>query len=170
VGAEGKYHPQIEPPTPVGGMAGSIYPLTVLVVDDNRDAADILAAIVRQCGHVAVTAYTPTEAVMAVAAASPDAIMMDIGIPGMDGYRLARKLCDRLTWNPLLIAVTGHPGLEERSRQEGFDHHFVKPFDTGSLVVLLYAHSRRLAGGQSPAGGAGPLQPGEAPNSRPPRF
>ena len=48
------------------------------------------------------------------------------------------------------LAVTGQPGLEERSRDEGFDHHFLKPVEPASLVVLLYAHSNRLAGGHRP--------------------
>jgi DNA-binding response OmpR family regulator len=127
-------------------MAGSVQPLTVLIVDDYPDAAESLAAVVRKCGHDPRTAYTPTEAVIATDVDPPDVILMDIGIPGMDGYRLARKLCDRLGRRPLLIAVTGQPGLEERSRDEGFDHHFLKPVEPASLVVLLYAHSKRLAG------------------------
>jgi two-component system OmpR family response regulator len=131
-------------------MAGSIHPLTVLIVDDHPDTAESLAAVIRKCGHDPHTAYTPTEAVQATDADPPDVILMDIGIPGLDGYTLARKLCNRLTRKPLLVAVTGLPDLEDRSKQEGFDHHFAKPVNPADLVVLLYAYAKRLAGGSTP--------------------
>lgn len=118
-------------------------PLAVLVVDDTRDCAESLAGVLRAYGHEARTAHTPTEAVIAAAAWPPDVVVMDIGIPGMDGYRLAQKVCAQLTRKPFLVAVTGYGDLEERSRQEGFDHHFVKPADPAELLRLLDAHARR---------------------------
>jgi two-component system, OmpR family, response regulator len=116
-------------------------PLAVLVVDDSRDCAESLADVLRGHGHDVRTAHTPTEAVLAVEDFRPEAVLMDIGIPGLDGYRLARKVCDRLAYKPLLVAVTGHAHLEERSRAEGFDHHFLKPADPVELVRLLAGHA-----------------------------
>src|SRR4051812_7689527 len=104
-------------------MPASFYPLVVLIVNDHPDTAESLAAVVRKWGHEPHTAYMPTEAVVATDDDPPDVILMDIGLFGMDGYRLARNLCDRLAQRPLLVAVTGHAGLEERSKEEGFDHH-----------------------------------------------
>jgi DNA-binding response OmpR family regulator len=128
--------------------------LSVLVVDDLRDAADSLADILRAFGHEARTAYTPTEAVIAVGDFAPDVILMDIGIPGLDGYRLARKLCGLLDRRPLLVAVTGCGGLEERSREEGFDHHFLKPADPQELLDVLHAATGEADWAGEPAHGS----------------
>ena len=122
-------------------------PLRVLVVDDDRDGADALAAVLRVYGHEARAAYTPTTSVMEAAAFRPDAVLLDIGIPGLDGYRLASRLCDRLGYRPLLVAVTGYGDLEDRSRHEGFDHHFVKPADPAELARVLAAGGRRSGPG-----------------------
>jgi CheY-like chemotaxis protein len=111
--------------------------LSVLVVDDNRDGADSLADVLRAYGYEVRTAYTPTEAVIAVGDFAPDVVLMDIGIPGMDGYRLARRLCERLARRPRLVALTGYAGLEVRSRDEGFDAHFLKPADPADLAEAL---------------------------------
>jgi DNA-binding response OmpR family regulator len=112
-------------------------------VDDDRDVAESLADVLRAYGHEARTACTPTTAVIEADALRPDAVVMDIGIPGMDGYRLARRLCDVLGRRPLLVAVTGYGNLEDRSRQEGFDHHFVKPADPAELAGVLAARAGR---------------------------
>src|SRR3954469_776965 len=127
-------------------------PLAVLVVDDDRDCADSLADVLREAGHEARTACTPTTAVIEADSFRPDAIVMDIGIPGMDGYRLARRLCDLLGRRPLLVAVTGYGGLEDRSRQEGFDRHFRKPAGPAELVAVLDAHAGRPTGDGAPGG------------------
>jgi two-component system CheB/CheR fusion protein len=127
-------------------MPRHLYALTVLVVDDDPDAAESLAHLIRHCGHEAHTAYGPTDTILATDRDPPDVVFMDIGLLGTDGYRLARKICERLTCKPLLVAITGQPGLEERSRDEGFDRHFLKPADPGELVTLLYAHAKKLAG------------------------
>jgi CheY-like chemotaxis protein len=127
-------------------MPGSLYPLTVLIVDDHPDTAESLARVVNLCGYDAHTAYTPTEAVLATDADPPDVLFLDIALPGMDGYRLAKKLCDRLARKPLLVAITGFQNLEDRSKAEGFDHHFLKPADPTRLVAALSAHGKLLAG------------------------
>jgi two-component system, OmpR family, response regulator len=130
--------------------------LRVLVVDDDRDGAESLAEVLRAYGHEARTACTPTTAVIEADAFRPDAVLMDIGIPGMDGYRLAGRLCEVLGHKPLLVAVTGYGNLEGRSRQEGFDHHFVKPADPDELARLLAAHAGRVMTSSPQVNGNGP--------------
>jgi DNA-binding response OmpR family regulator len=110
-----------------------------MVVDDDRDGAETLADVLRAHGYDARTAGTPTTAVIESESFRPDAVLMDIGIPGMDGYRLAGRLCEVLGRRPLLVAITGYGNLEDRSRQEGFDHHFLKPADPAALVAVLRA-------------------------------
>jgi DNA-binding response OmpR family regulator len=132
-------------------MRGPTPPVAVLIVDDSRDCAESLAGLFRGHGHDARTAHTPTEAVIAVQDFRPDVVLMDIGIPGLDGYRLARRVCDRLGYKPALVAVTGYPGLEDRSRQEGFDRHFLKPADPAELLGLLETHARSRPATDPPA-------------------
>ena len=115
--------------------------LSVMIVDDDRDGADSLAEVFRLFGHQVKVAYTPTTAVIEAGSFTPDVVLMDIGIPGLDGYRLARRLCDLFDRRPVLVAVTGYGGLEDRSRREGFDHHVVKPADPSALLALLGAHA-----------------------------
>jgi PAS domain S-box-containing protein len=120
--------------------AGGASPERILVVDDNVDAAESLAKLLRLSGHEASTAYTGMAVAGAVAEHRPDVVLLDIGLPGLDGYEVARRLRaapggDRL----LLIALTGY-GQEsdrQRSRAAGFDHHLVKPLDVVALELLL---------------------------------
>jgi DNA-binding response OmpR family regulator len=130
--------------------------LTVLVVDDDRDGAESLADVLRAYGHEARTACTPTAAVIAADSFQPDAVLMDIGIPGMDGYRLAGRVCEVLGRRPLLVAVTGYGNLEDRSREEGFDYHFVKPADPAELARLLAAHAGEVMASSPHVNGNGP--------------
>jgi len=127
-------------------------PLAVLVVDDNRDGADSLAELVRLHGHAARAAYTPAAALAALDGFAPDAVVMDLAIPGRDGYNLAREICGRLARRPLLVAMTGHTSLARRSQEEGFHEHFIKPVDPAALVALLAAHAATLAGGEAEPG------------------
>ena len=121
--------------------------LVVLVVDDNRDGADSMAEVARLHGHAARTAYTPVEALAVLDSFAPDAVLMDLGMPGMDGYTLAREICGRLGRRPLLVAVTGHTALARRSQDEGFDEHFLKPVDPAALMMYLAAHAAKRANG-----------------------
>src|SRR4051812_22399701 len=114
--------------------------LSVLVVDDNRDGADSLAQVLGAYGHEVRTAYSPREAGRVVRDGfRPDAVIMDIGLPDMDGFAVGRELCAALLVRPLLVAVTGHADLEERSRHEGFEHHFMKPVEPDALAAILDA-------------------------------
>jgi CheY-like chemotaxis protein len=117
-------------------------PTRVLIVDDHPDGADTLAQVLRFVGHEARVARTPEEAARIVGGFTPDAVLMDIGLPGLDGYRLADQLCRALGRRPLLVAMTGYPRLADQSRDEGFDHHFEKPVDLAALVAVLAGLTR----------------------------
>jgi signal transduction histidine kinase len=112
----------------------------VLVVDDNRDAADMLAELLRLLGVTAEVANDGAGALEAVAAFHPDVILLDIGMPGMDGYAVAREIRVRPGGNAItIIALTGW-GQEqdvEQARAAGFDHHLVKPPDLEKLRRIL---------------------------------
>jgi CheY-like chemotaxis protein/anti-sigma regulatory factor (Ser/Thr protein kinase) len=110
--------------------------LAVLVVDDNRDAADTLSMLLTDQGHSVQTAYEGQGALKAAAVEPPDIAILDIGLPGMDGYQLARELvelpgCERV----LLVALSGYgqPADRHRSREAGFVYHLVKPADFDEL-------------------------------------
>jgi two-component system, sensor histidine kinase len=64
-------------------------------------------------------------------------MFINIGLPGLDGYRSAQRLCERLGYRPKLVALTGYTNLEERSRDEGFDHHFLKPYDPTEMIRVV---------------------------------
>ncbi|SAL25234.1 PAS/PAC sensor hybrid histidine kinase [Caballeronia arvi] len=113
--------------------------LRILVVDDNRDAADSLAMLCESEGHVARVAYSSAEALESAPLLQPDVALLDIGLPDVDGYELARRLRRKGDTMPLLIAITGYGQAEDRLRAQsaGFDYHFVKPVNVDSLLKLL---------------------------------
>lgn len=114
--------------------------LDILVVDDNRDAADALAIQLEMEGHRVHIAYDPHSALERARLAKPSVMVLDIGLPGMDGYELARQLRIRSeSGTATLIALSGY-GQEQdrrRGREAGFDHHLVKPVDPKDLSALL---------------------------------
>ncbi len=113
--------------------------LRILVVDDNRDAADSLAMLCEFGGHAALAAYSSAQALEIAAQLKPDVALLDIGLPDIDGYELARRLRHKGESVPLLIAITGYGQAEDRLRAQsaGFDYHFVKPVNVESLLKLL---------------------------------
>ena len=123
-----------------GGDSREGTPLRVLVVDDNRDAADGLALLLDLHGHETRVAYEAEGALQAAKAFRPDVAILDIGMPVMDGYELARRL--RKTpeaEKTVLVAMTGW-GQEEdvrKGKEAGFDHHLVKPSEPAVLEKLL---------------------------------
>jgi CheY-like chemotaxis protein len=112
----------------------------VLVVDDNVDAADSLVALLEMWGHEAHARHDGPAVASAVSALRPEVVLLDIGLPGMDGYEVARQLRD-LPGEPapLLVAITGYGQPEDRRRSEsaGFDVHLTKPVDPERLRELL---------------------------------
>jgi PAS domain S-box-containing protein len=123
--------------------AGALEPpraLKVLVVDDNRDGADSLAMMLTAFGHDVRVEYEGRHGAAGAAAWRPDIALLDIGLPGLNGYELARRLRqDASTRHTVLVAVTGWGQHEDRRRsaQAGFDHHLVKPVDPPHLRALL---------------------------------
>jgi PAS domain S-box-containing protein len=115
-------------------------PLRVLVVDDSEDTTELLGTLLEMAGHSIQVAHTGPSALEAAAAFRPDAIILDIGLPGLDGYQVAQRLReDPALKSVTLIAATGY-GQEEdlrRSREVGFDQHLVKPIDPAELQRLL---------------------------------
>jgi PAS domain S-box-containing protein len=114
--------------------------MRVLIVDDNVDAAMMLHDFLVQIGHHAAVAHDGMVALEVAAAFRPEIALLDIGLPVMDGYELARQLRDQAAGRPLrLLALTGY-GQESdraRAREAGFDHHLVKPISLEALVPLL---------------------------------
>lgn len=111
----------------------------VLVVDDNEDAADSLAMLLGGHGDAVRTAYDGEQAVELDAAFHPDIVLLDIGLPKISGYDVARAIRAARGAAVLIVAITGW-GQEDdrqRARDAGFDHHFTKPVDIDRLMELI---------------------------------
>ncbi|MBH2010612.1 MAG: response regulator [Xanthomonadaceae bacterium] len=112
----------------------------VLVVDDNVDGAESLAAVLEIEGHQISIAYDGHQAVRQATQWRPDVVLLDIGLPGMDGYQVARALRGAAATSEItLIALTGYgqPEDVERAKAAGFDHHLVKPIDLDVVTGLV---------------------------------
>jgi two-component system CheB/CheR fusion protein len=112
----------------------------LLVVDDNVDAADSLAMLLKLGGQEVRVAYDGPTALLVARAFRPQIVLLDIGMPGMDGYEVAGRLREDTELPPLLlVAVTGwgQDADKERSRQAGFDRHLVKPIEPSALQQLV---------------------------------
>jgi CheY-like chemotaxis protein len=112
----------------------------ILVVDDNRDSADSLAMLLRLTGHDVRTVHDGTQALDMVKTYRPDFVLLDIGLPVMDGYTIARQIrSDPEVAGTVLVAVTGYGTEEDRrnSHAAGFNYHMVKPVEFSLLQDLL---------------------------------
>jgi signal transduction histidine kinase/ActR/RegA family two-component response regulator len=119
----------------------------ILIIEDNVDAADSLRVGLESLGHTVRTTRTAAEGLDMVAAFSPEAVLLDIGLPEIDGYEAARRLRSRLGGDVWLIAVTGW-GQErdrERAREAGFDAHLTKPVTLEALARVLQRSASRVA-------------------------
>ena len=115
-------------------------PMHIMVVDDNRDAAQSLASLLEACGHEVLIAVDAREALRVAGNNPPDAFILDIGMPGMNGYELARHIRKQpATARALLIALTGYSQAHDRvlSKAAGFAHHLVKPVVFTELQAAL---------------------------------
>jgi signal transduction histidine kinase/CheY-like chemotaxis protein len=119
----------------------------VMVVDDNVDAAEMLAALLEAQGHAVSVAYDGHGALEAARRERPDVLLLDIGLPDMDGYELARRLrAQPENAGAVLVALTGYGQQQDRSNAQaaGFDHYLVKPADLNQVgEVLSRAKARR---------------------------
>lgn len=113
----------------------------VLIVDDNEDAANALESLVKTLGHATCVANDGPTALASANSFHPDVVLLDIGIPGMNGLEIARQLRSRMQRAIRIIAVTGWGADHDRARSQeaGFDRHFVKPLDEKDLVTELAA-------------------------------
>jgi len=114
----------------------------VLIVDDNEDAANSLAMILKLNGHETVPVYSASDALQRAAAFKPEVVLLDIGLPGMDGYEVAQKLRELPGMRDIrLIAVTGYGRSDDRirAREAGFDEHLTKPVEFAALQKTLAA-------------------------------
>jgi PAS domain S-box-containing protein len=142
--------PEVKEPTSpeAGGYGQTAAPLTcrVLVVDDNQDSAESIAMLLRTLGNEVRTAHDGWEAVEAAAAFQPNLVLLDIGLPKLNGFEAARRIRELPSGGDImLIALTGW-GQEEhrrRSKEAGFDHHLTKPVDFRALQDLLAATQLR---------------------------
>jgi CheY-like chemotaxis protein/two-component sensor histidine kinase len=122
-----------------GQQAPEQPPCRILVVDDNKDAADTLAVLLRLMGHDVHTAHDGLEAVGAATVLQPDVVLLDIGLPKLDGHQASRRIRQERGKNVVLIALTGwgHEEDRQRSKEAGFDYHLTKPVEIEELRKLL---------------------------------
>jgi signal transduction histidine kinase/ActR/RegA family two-component response regulator len=130
---------------PTRSRAADAFPSSrILIVDDNHDAAETLGMLLTELGATVAVAHSGPEALRELDAFQPDAMLLDIGMPGMDGYEVSRHVRSSSTHKDvLLIALTGWSQHDdrERSRRAGFDHHLVKPPDIDRLRSILVAQT-----------------------------
>ncbi len=144
----------------------------ILVVDDNRDSAESLALLLKYMGHETHIALDGAQAVASAASVRPDVVLLDLGMPRVNGYDACRQIrAESWSQGMLLIAQTGWGQDEDRRRTEeaGFDGHLVKPIDPDALLALVASLS---AVGPRPAGAGVGIVPGpsdvgpESPSAR----
>ena len=113
----------------------------VLIVEDNADSRDVLRTALELDGHRVDSAADGPEGVELALARRPEIVLIDIGLPGVSGYDVARQIRSALGAGVVLIAVTGYGGAEDRRRalEAGFDTHLVKPIDPTVLTQLIAA-------------------------------
>jgi CheY-like chemotaxis protein/nitrogen-specific signal transduction histidine kinase len=141
--------PAEEEPAALAGVPADAHPegerLRILVVEDHRDSAESLRMLLELLGHKVVLAFSGPDGVRAAGEWRPDVVLCDIGLPGLDGYGVARELRrGPATARVRLIAVTGYGSEEDRRRARlaGFDHHLTKPVAPDALLPLLRKSAR----------------------------
>jgi two-component system CheB/CheR fusion protein len=114
-----------------------------LVVEDNADSAAVISKYLSTLDYAVEVARNGTEALSVAASFAPDVVLIDIGLPGIDGWQVARALRSASGAKALLIAVTGRSADKDllESREAGFDHHLTKPLDYDALRSMLDGRS-----------------------------
>jgi two-component system OmpR family response regulator len=127
--------------TSIDGASGqSGQPRRILLVDDSVDAAEAMSMLLETLGHEVRTMHDGPSALAMVDDFAPDVVILDIGLPGMNGYELAREMRARPnTKTALMIALTGYGGESDRqkAREAGFDHHLVKPVSFAAIETVI---------------------------------
>lgn len=146
------YFPIIVPPVPPSASAKQTVtellgsPLRVLIVDDNKDVAQMLQMLLMESGHHVLSAHDGPSALGTASKYQPHVMLIDIGLPEMNGYEVAKKIRQQTIYdNVVLVALTGYGRESDRllSEEAGFDHHLVKPIDFSTLEQILATISRR---------------------------
>lgn len=112
----------------------------ILIVDDNADAATSLATLLSLEGHDTSVAPDGPSALSTIEASAPDVVLLDIGLPGMDGYEVARRVCQQPRLSKVkLVALTGWGQDHDRklAKAAGFDHHLTKPVEPTELYKVI---------------------------------
>jgi CheY-like chemotaxis protein len=144
------------PPRSVAPAAGGtlgLPPVRVLVVDDNQDSAASLGMLLGTLGAEVTVAHDGPSAIDAYGSFQPAVVLLDIGLPGMDGYEVARELRERDPGRrTTLVALTGWGQDDDRARarRAGFEHHLVKPAEIAALQGLIAEVGRRARAGVVP--------------------
>jgi CheY-like chemotaxis protein len=125
---------------------GTPRPLEILIVEDSPDGAESLALLLQICGHRPRIALNGNQATQVALLHAPEVVLMDIELPGADGYEVAQQLCRLLTYQPLLVAVSGYGQDKdvERARQAGFARYFLKPVDPTEFLAYLDSYAASL--------------------------
>jgi two-component system CheB/CheR fusion protein len=129
-----------KPAEPTADADTTTQPRRILVVEDQPALSRVTVALLQKLGHEVRSAADGPEALLAVKEYNPEVVLLDIGLPGMDGYEVARCLRDEMGETaPMLVAMTGYGQQEvnRHARKAQFDHHIVKPADLGLLRQLL---------------------------------
>ena len=114
--------------------------INIMVVDDNVDAAQSIAAVLEARGHEVAVQFHPLAAIEAAKKNPPKVFILDLGLPEIDGYELARRLRkESVMHDALFVALTGYGQSHDRilAKSAGFDYHFIKPLDPEKLAELL---------------------------------
>jgi CheY-like chemotaxis protein len=124
---------------PRATRAGEAARMRILVVDDNRDTATSGALLLKMLGHEVEVAFDGPSALEMARTFQPEAMLLDIGLPGMTGYEVAKKLRDEGFQKTRIVAVSGYgqPEDRQRSQEAGCDDHLVKPVDQAALLSIL---------------------------------
>jgi len=144
--------PTTDAPPPVASVPIEAHHRTgrrILLVDDNRDAAETLQALLQMEGHTVALAFGGQSALDQVVHLKPEVVILDIGLPDVSGYDVARKLrADASSSAPLLVALTGYGREQDRQAvmEAGFDHHLVKPANPATLMEILLNERWSTAG------------------------
>ena len=132
------------PATEIAKPTGAV--LRVLIVDDNVDAATALELLLQEAGHLVRVAHTGPTGLAAALDFRPDVMLLDIGLPELDGWKVAKRIRQQpILHDIVLVAMTGYGQNTDRQRSQkaGFDHHLVKPVDFGELRQILAAVSEK---------------------------